>query len=34
LDAVKKIPDLIEFAEDPGKLKIDKAVNWLRKHWM
>jgi patatin-like phospholipase/acyl hydrolase len=34
LDAVDKIEDLIDFAEDPKKLKISKTVSWIREHWM
>jgi hypothetical protein len=31
LDAVKRIPDMIQFAES---LDLSDTVKWLRKHWM
>jgi patatin-like phospholipase/acyl hydrolase len=31
MDDIKKIPDMIRFAED---LKIDKTIRWLKKTWM
>jgi hypothetical protein len=31
MDGIKKIPDMIEFAE---ALKIDETIKWLKQTWM